>query len=58
MKIDPSILKFLKSEYGEKLVRTAELHGQELFPYGKTKYKVSELASWIEAIKQNPHAFG
>lgn len=52
MILDDSILKFLSSGYGEKILRAADLHGQTDFKYGKKSYPVKELINSIDAAKQ------
>lgn len=51
MVIDESLNRFLRSEYGEKLMLLAKLHGRENFKFGKKNYKISDLLLKIAALK-------
>lgn len=44
------IMKFLKTEFGRKLVLNAYLFGSEWFCYGKKKWKIKELKSYMDQI--------
>lgn len=50
--LDESLRKFLSSEFGQKIILTAKLHGQDKFKYGKKEYEIKKLLGQIDALKQ------
>jgi len=50
MQLDHIIKKFLSSKYGQDIVKSAYLYGQETFKYGKKKYKLKDLKHYIDSI--------
>lgn len=43
--------KFLSSEYGYKTLKTAKSYGQNFFNFGKKRYKLDQLVSLSETLK-------
>ena len=56
---NPDIQKFIKSQYGEKLLLVAKLNGKEFFTYMKKTYSINQLLGYINEnrkIESNPTA--
>lgn len=41
--MDEDLRKFLTSDYGQKLINLARLHGKNEFKYGKKTYDIEKL---------------
>lgn len=53
VQVTDDLRKFLQSAYGEKILNTAKLHGQEEFVFAKKRYSIQALLRICEGYRMD-----